>query len=502
MQKLKIGLFFDGTTCNAYNALHPNKKKSAVNSGLKKQIQLTRELGEEGKSFAEQIEKYTVLPNNYLPTETSSFEPYFSNVWHLFQAYRTGKTDQGYQLGIYINGVGTADGETDDLISEATGWNPVVPRGVIDKTDDAIKYIRAKIEGSDELKGKIFDSIEFELFGFSRGSTSARHFANRVKNKDKNLANVIASFFTVRTYKDINNNPTGKTSFIGLYDSVAAILALSEFDLDVNDSKTGDINIKLEKGIADNIIHFTAGHEIRYNFSLNRIVPDYVAELNLPGSHADIGGGNIDNSQEKSFISKNFTSKESINVAAEKTEAYLKAADLRKRLNNHPSWGPIFKITDIEVITWVIRQDEKTKDTGSALLFKRDSIKVGIEHVALHAMLRYAKLKGCLFNAITNTDLAIPADLQDLGKLAFSAVNDLSNGKSVVSLVDKIKPETAKKYVSCTFQWSAAKKELSEKELKGISLENAAWYSLWIVNRPNDDYLRSEFDSFGKTLII
>ncbi|UYH52251.1 DUF2235 domain-containing protein [Candidatus Kirkpatrickella diaphorinae] len=197
-----------------------------------------------------------------------------------------------YQVKTYVEGAGTKAGEADSVFMMATGWSApfTTQTGVIAKTDDAVQQIKALLAGLEAD----FERVELCLFGFSRGATSARHFANRVENQDRNLLSVF----------DTQKYGVPEIRFIGLFDSVASMLALSQWDVDVGDSKTGDVNIALDDATAADIFHITAAHEARENYSLNHVTPDYARKLQLPGVHSDIGGFYHDMLQEKLYLTQ------------------------------------------------------------------------------------------------------------------------------------------------------------------------------------------------------
>lgn len=502
--KLKIGVFFDGTGNNAYNSLNPLSNSSKQrNTTLDKQISLSKDDGVKSKLFSEQVAKHVSVPENYLFTPlTSSVSP-TTNIWQLSKAYKRGKTTDGYQIAIYVNGTGTEDGQKDDVFTMSTGWSLFGTQnhsGVIDKTDKAIELISHELASLKEIDNEVFEGIEFELFGFSRGATAARHFANRIIDKDHAISTVISKRFTKKTFPEIAKKPTGKIAFIGLYDSVAAILALSEGDLDMNDSKTGSVNIKTTSKMADSIFHITAAHELRYNFSLNRTLPDNIAELEMPGSHSDTGGGYLPSSDESIFISKAFYSEESEDLKRTETASYKQAQKEMERLLSHNLWGGIFKLCDIEIIGWDNEASGPFKNFGHAVMMKRKKVKNGLEKVGLHAMHDYASKKGCQFNAISDKDLAIPADLAELSKLMNQALNRLLEGQPFQSLAKSITDKTARDYIHCSAFWSTLDNDLDISNITDKSAPDDILYKVLLTNRPTDSLIRTEFDSNGNTL--
>jgi hypothetical protein len=59
----------------------------------------------------------------------------------------------------------------------------------------------------------------------------------------------------------------------------------------ISDEKTDQVNVNLSHDSADKIVHLIAEHEYRHGFSLNQINGSGGEEIELPGSHSDVGGG-------------------------------------------------------------------------------------------------------------------------------------------------------------------------------------------------------------------
>lgn len=501
--KLKIGIFFDGTGCNANNSMCSNTLDP--NTGNLKQhqdiasnsINATRfdEMG-----FEKQINERCNIPSSYRYAVNNFEARENTNIWALYCLYKRGRTSEGFQLAIYINGCGTEDNQENDLFTMATGWSlPLtgIKRGVIDKTDIAVDLIKSEFNKL-LLSGEfIFKSIEFELFGFSRGAASARHLANRIARNDIKLRQVIKQFFTNESYKSIKNYPCGKISFMGLFDTVAAILALNQLDFDINSSKTGDVNIELNSNIAENIFHITAGHEIKYCYSLNTILPNFVAELELPGCHIDIGGGHPDVVDEALFISKPYYSMEFGVNDEQQSTAYKQAEKEYNLLINHRHWGEIFQRSKVEIVSWKKQIFFNLYLHGSAVISSRNNVCNGIEKIALNAMLQYAELKGCHFNSQIKPD--IPAKLSPFHLAVTNAVNQLAEQKSALSLVDELPAELAREFVHCEFFWTEPTNN-EQLAVKGIDISSPEFFDIIFTNRPTDNLVRSRYDSFGKMI--
>lgn len=181
--KLRIGVFFDGTGNNKFNSdsVYYNKK---YHKELLKENDIKKIKG--FKSFV--IESGSSYWNSY------------SNIVLLHDLYEE-KTDiknntdgkfQSLQLKVYMQGIGTLKDEKDDMLGSGMGEGP---RGVIARVERACQDIANKIDETlkeiHASKPLEIISIQFDVFGFSRGAAAARHFSNEVlkSGRDKNPGN-------------------------------------------------------------------------------------------------------------------------------------------------------------------------------------------------------------------------------------------------------------------------------------------------------------------------
>jgi len=108
--------------------------------------------------------------------------------------------------------------------------------------------------------------IWFDTFGFSRGATAARDFANGVKDGEITFG---ASDMTVK--------------FMGLFDTVSSV---------GNAGNTGNyegVSLNTSPRVAETTLHITAKDEIREYFPLT--LAHFSTRIEMVGAHADIGGG-------------------------------------------------------------------------------------------------------------------------------------------------------------------------------------------------------------------
>lgn len=117
--------------------------------------------------------------------------------------------------------MGTTSGEGDSGYGMATCRDDT---GVVSKTDKAVAVLAATIRDylakSSETDVGLVRELQFDIFGFSRGAATARYFANRVFSQDRAI---IAAIKAGLNGVKFSGTPGGKTRFLGIFDTVAAI---------------------------------------------------------------------------------------------------------------------------------------------------------------------------------------------------------------------------------------------------------------------------------------
>ncbi|MFS1564377.1 MAG: T6SS phospholipase effector Tle1-like catalytic domain-containing protein [Candidatus Arsenophonus phytopathogenicus] len=506
MKKLKIGVFFDGTGNNAYNT------KKDIPESEKYFTKSTNKLNEyetddqiTNDSFLKQLNEEFKLPRTYSSTERSSNDSDYTNIWYLYQSYKTGSVNADtHQIKVYVEGVGTRKGHDDDYVTIALAWSPFFflhKTGCLNKVNDAIKQIREELKSYfKKYPSLVFDDIEFYIFGFSRGATTARHFSNMIKKKNKDIIHLFKEIS--KHYTSISQKPTGSIEMLGIFDSVAAVLALSQGSFNVHDSKTGSIDITLNKDIANYIFHITAGHEIRYNFSLNGTSPNYNHELKFPGVHADIGGSYRDKTDEHFFLSQPLYSEVHESIKNEDTDSFKKTKEKFDELMKHPHWGKILSLCAIEIKSWQKKMSGPFVLYGNAIFIKRYNIRTGINVIAFQTMRYYANKIGLAFSSLEDTEYSsierIPDNLKKLNENAKLQVDKMFKGETVESLIDNITAELGNKYIHSSHFWD---ENPSKYIASQHSFLDTITLNLLLSNRPTDDNIRTEFDSYGKTLV-
>lgn len=180
----------------------------------------------------------------------------------------------------YGAGIGTETGGEDSLVDQAI----------------AISFSRRIMEALGQTKqfaGEVAlaKTIIIDVFGFSRGAAQARAFINQV------LA-------LKRDDPEYFGGPEPVIRFAGLFDTVGSVGVpgnASNHNAIAARGLSSPIGLALDPDTVDRVLHLTAGDEIRANFpssslrtSADAPLPDHFEEHELPGVHADIGGGYTD----------------------------------------------------------------------------------------------------------------------------------------------------------------------------------------------------------------
>ena len=186
-----------------------------------------------------------------------SYDNYFSNIALLFMALEETES----RLKIYIEGAGSAHGDTDAMFGLG------MAKGSTGRSD---RIELAFSELSNKTKNMKQKDIILNIYGFSRGAAWARHFCDELKKND--------------------DWKVAKINFVGIYDTVS-----SDGLLHYNDVEELGLDLGKKKHDINFIAHLTAQNDYRNHFPLTRIkraVHDQIGfECSFPGAHSDIGGG-------------------------------------------------------------------------------------------------------------------------------------------------------------------------------------------------------------------
>lgn len=255
----------------------------------------------------------------------------YSNVQKLSISYRDAlkKLPDSYHFE-YVRGVGTeGDSFVDKILGSAAGI------GALERVAGMLHELE---EACIVYKKKYFcypESIQLDVFGFSRGATTARHFMNVVKQgfygfNDKKLQ----TYITPKNFM---------FSFVGLFDSVGSYGIAGD-----NEDYGYNFHVKpqwlTEKAKA---IHLIALNEYRKNFDLQTVFDDQskqhpedrikgkIHELGLIGAHSDVGGSYGPN--EQGVMNDGQNSSQLSLMALEKMYEFAKVCDVPLAPLNIPS---------------------------------------------------------------------------------------------------------------------------------------------------------------------
>ena len=322
---LRIGVFFDGTGNNLANAALTERCRRDDRELMDERslAETTAHCTAHGYRDSNSDGRFDRLPDN-------SYGNAPSNVALLYQLYHDESDQvlpgdaQTAHLAVYLEGVGTRSGGSDSRFSQGTGLGAT---GVLARVAESPAAIQAQLllllSNNPALQ---IDAIEFDIFGFSRGAASARHFANEVL---KGTAGVLGGLLGPQTpgFSTRFGWSAVRINFIGLFDTVAAIADLTLMDASPADDHNPGVNLYLPPGCARKVLQLTARDERRWNFSLNsvRAGPEDDAgheEISLPGVHSDLGGGYPPQMEERLLLSRTRTSIVPQGHAPERTAAW------------------------------------------------------------------------------------------------------------------------------------------------------------------------------------
>ncbi|MEG0343344.1 MAG: DUF2235 domain-containing protein [Acinetobacter sp.] len=260
-----VNVFFDGTKNNLYNI--DARAKYA-------------------KQIAEDKDKYESYTNAY------------SNVAHLFSQ----REDEGKDnIWVYIEGMGSTKYETDSTIGFAYGSGET---GVKTRAESAFAEIQKRYKKLNGDSSKP-NGIVINVFGFSRGAATARHFVHLAKSKPKLFKGwgfsskqvrfrFVGIFDTVSSFQTIDAMSVAKMRMMGVLAGGIATAVQPNFDNDVKELTLNFADLDADDKKITKVFHIAAGDEYREFFSLTNIKTamreGYGYEVIMDGAHSDIGG--------------------------------------------------------------------------------------------------------------------------------------------------------------------------------------------------------------------
>ncbi|TGC30143.1 type IV secretion protein Rhs [Pseudomonas citronellolis] len=413
---LRIGVFFDGTGNNQANA--------ALTAQCRRD---DRELysDETLQSVAQHCARYGFKDMNeagvFSTTPNNSYGNAPSNVALLFDLYTDNATDAltpdarlGY-VKTYMEGIGTSSEGDDSLFSQASGQGD---SGVISRVRQSLDKIRRQIDFFLQVNpGTLVRKLEFDIFGFSRGAAAARHFANEIL---KPQGGVLAEALKPGQFglpDSFDWETDVQTNFIGLFDTVAAIVAPWRGDFSPANHLNPGVNLYLPPGCARKVLQLSARDERRWNFALNSVAPHH-QEIELPGAHSDIGGGYLPQVEEKALLSKPQVLVLTPNRPLERTSAWQRLEAEAYKWET----GRISTSVQVAPIYWKIPESpgdrySQTEKVMVALAIQR-KVYGDLSKVALRVMHKLATHHQVPFDEISEKTphFKLPTDLQPISE--------------------------------------------------------------------------------------
>ncbi|MBW1253946.1 phospholipase effector Tle1 domain-containing protein [Pantoea allii] len=486
---LTIGVFFDGTGNNANN------------SGARQAACSGEHYGMNDAESMSALEQCVQLNRGVSGTAAGSYIGYYSNVHWLYTLYNPEiKTDTGAgQYAIYIEGIGTEDGAGDSTYGMGTGRGDT---GVVSKTDKAVAALAAGIQGyldrHTDARFCTIKELQFDIFGFSRGAAAARHFANRIFSQDRAIVSAIkASLNGI----DFSGTSGGKTRFLGIFDTVAAI-GTPVNGLNPHSADTGDVNLALRPGVADKVFHITAQHECRFNFALNSVKPAW-PELALPGVHSDIGGGYNPDEHELCFLTRPDFETVPLSTPDTETRIYQQTCGELTAMDGYPAIAPLLNAVEVNVDTWhddrlpADRYGSLQKRSGAALVIDRPT-RNDWSKVVLRVMLDAAQDAGVEFSPILPKDdnLSLRPELNSLCEKAIVMGRAIRSGKSAPGFTTPEILMLAEKYIHCSANWNSVVRDGRGSISGAVRPAKLVTFT----NRPDERWQRTVYNMDGNKI--
>lgn len=300
----------DGIFHKDYEPLHPD---DTMSNRLEFTLNIFFDGTTNNKTNTEARENNDIAYQKKSNKKDDSYENDFTNVARAYDAMF--KKDPK-QLAVYVEGVGTTDLDSDDTlpigIAQSAGfWHT----GLRDKVNRGCELGALRVKEASD--GKPIDLLTINVYGFSRGAATARHFLHIIDESHTAVILPNGSFYLPginkplthpKNEKDpkkpypkqivINHGYFGQCliangmyevkkiafNFVGLYDTVSSHGIYHGNDV----TELGLDAIKKAKMV----FQLSAADEYRENFDLTNIRSAGVhgLELILPGVHSDIGG--------------------------------------------------------------------------------------------------------------------------------------------------------------------------------------------------------------------
>lgn len=401
---LHLGLFFDGTGNNQGN--------SDAGEGCRaSDVDIDPQ---EAESIRRQCAEFGYGADGQVPDNSYGNGP--SNIARLYGLYpddadgRLEPRVREASIKVYVEGIGTRTGLGDSLYSQATGLGDM---GVLVRVQSVPEQVLEQLRLLRKNNPGLFiRRIEIDLFGFSRGAAAARHFANDLlKGSDCLLARALPKWTNGLVHDfDWRNRVDYVTRFIGLFDTVAAIVDPLRGDFGPHNAKNPKLELGLDRA-ALYVLQLQALDEHRHNFAFTKSANDFP----VPGCHSDVGGGYLPVRTERILLHQPFRQVVPKQWANERSEAYKLASAYLEELR---AWQlNAFLPGQLSVVTWDVPLQaggrEPQKYVFAAVCGERQ-VRGELSLVYLRVMREVAVRQGVHFNPIDEHDpaLALPDDLE------------------------------------------------------------------------------------------
>ncbi|QDC09297.1 DUF2235 domain-containing protein [Oceanicola sp. D3] len=233
-----------------------------------------------------------------------------TNVFRLQKVYK-GAPDTEYSdcgapgtrfLNLYVQGVGPGgDRFASRPQAGATGFGPA---GILARMAYATEQLRGFVDQNGGFAA--IDNLTVDIFGFSRGATTARIYANALAAAgiEKLRIRFMGIFDTVASL-GLPGNSDERFAADEVQDALCRLtfVIMPTCVLVPDSGPTFDLNIRASS--AETVFHITAQDEYRAFFPLSRALPGHATEVSCPGCHGDIGGSTAHDAptEEYSFMS-------------------------------------------------------------------------------------------------------------------------------------------------------------------------------------------------------
>ena len=467
---LRVGVFFDGTGNNRNNServfgcFAPDVNLEEAAEDIR---QFCAAHGYDGKGSS---------PDN-------SYGNDVSNVARLYDLYES-QVDETLpidaktaSLRVYVDGIGTSSTAEDSTFSQGTG---IGVQGVRARVEETPKLIIEQIRRFQENNpDKRVAKIEFDIFGFSRGSAAARDFANEVlKGNQSILAKalpvggaVLSDSFAWTPHSNVSIN------YIGVYDTVAAIANPLVGDWTGNNAYNPGINIHLAPDAAKKVVQLVARNERRYNFALNSLG---AADIILPGVHSDLGGGYLPKAMERILLSKPRKSPVDERTSFIEANSYKVAQEDLKRLQDQLAQYNL----PLEIRTWEVpfrttgKENRKDMKYVYAAVSSQREVRSDLSLIYFRIMRELAVENGVPFGEIDEGEprLSLPAELVPISEKLMA----YAQGKrKTIGLTSQEEELLFQHYVHISDNWNAAKNR------------NNSDLNIVFINRPDENSMRT-----------